>query len=713
MAFFKTIESENKMRPYWLACLASALLAAAAIFPAWIKRPAQNLDLDLGDEKIVYSLERTVFRFDFLDASEELRCPGQSCPLAPANNSEQLRFGRAPVANFLSLITEQGLNKTMYIRWDIQAPKIAEKVGDLVAFDFYGLVGDRYRFFVNGIEVSSGDGRQSLAPIVFASPVAAGERLTFGFEISAGRHLTPGLVNIAQPFLSRPSIAAKLRSYYRAKDEITLLPLATTNTLIAMLAAIGAIFTPFYRELIAFSLLVTSLNVRRLLLNGVVDYNSFFGLDAVVLDSIARALAFSMLWAFWRLYFRSKSKLALVPVFTYLALIPLFLASVLSNELAKITIGFAKYTDIHFALAFIAGIGFSFVSFRESKRHHWTAFRKNVCLFYAIASAVLAVTFVVRFLILSGNLEQSTLIHFAGFLEFARLALVGFTILSGVTIFMEWAIIVRDRQVVLKKFGRMVDPRLMNEIIRGPEQRSERLERVTVMVVDLRAFTELCEKYDPEIVMEALNQYLSLVTAIVRSHGGVVDKFVGDSVVAYWGAPSRGENDEISAVRAAVDVRVSLVALNRERIRKQSFPLSVGIGLHCGAAIFGPVGAIDRVDYTVIGGAINIASRLQSLTKAHDFDILVSDNLYQLTTASAFVEEIGPVKIRGIEQMISIHKLIGVDMGERGFVIGSQSLESSYLGRSPGKLAKPQSILPLARPADFSAITDEDDEQAA
>jgi class 3 adenylate cyclase len=420
-----------------------------------------------------------------------------------------------------------------------------------------------------------------------------------------------------------------------------------------------------------------------------------------------------MLWAFWRLYFRSKSKLALVPVFTYLALIPLFLASVLSNELAKITIGFAKYTDIHFALAFIAGIGFSFVSFRESKRHHWTAFRKNVCLFYAIASAVLAVTFVVRFLILSGNLEQSTLIHFAGFLEFARLALVGFTILSGVAIFMEWAIIVRDRQVVLKKFGRMVDPRLMNEIIRGPEQRSERLERVTVMVVDLRAFTELCEKYDPEIVMEALNQYLSLVTAIVRSHGGVVDKFVGDSVVAYWGAPSRGENDEISAVRAAVDVRVSLVALNRERIRKQSFPLSVGIGLHCGAAIFGPVGAIDRVDYTVIGGAINIASRLQSLTKAHDFDILVSDNLYQLTTASAFVEEIGPVKIRGIAQMISIHKLIGVDMGERGFVIGSQSLESSYLGRSPGKLAKPQSILPLARPADFSAITDEDDEQAA
>jgi hypothetical protein len=106
------------------------------------------------------------------------------------------------------------------------------------------------------------------------------------------------------------------------------------------------------------------------------------------------------------------------------------------------------------------------------------------------------------------------------------------------------------------------------------------------------------------------------------------------------------------------------------------------------------VGAIDRVDYTVIGGAINIASRLQSLTKAYDFDILVSNNLYQFSTASDFVEEIGPVKIRGIEQMISIHKLIGVDMGERGFVIGSQSLESSYLGRSPGKLAKPHSILP-------------------
>lgn len=713
MSLNKTTEAENSVRPYWLACAASALLACAVIFPAWIQRPAQNLDLDLGDEKIVYSLERSVFRYDFIEGAFGSQCPGSDCPLAPGDQNNKLSFERAPVANFLSLITDKGLNKTMYIRWDMQAPKIVEKVGDPVAFDFYGLVGDHYRFFVNGVEISSGAAKQSLPAIIFASPVLPGEHLTLGFEISVGRHLTPGLVNIAQPFLSRPSIAAKLRSYYRAKDEIALLPLATTNTLIAILAAIGAIFTPFYRELIAFSLLVTSLNVRRLHLNGVVDYNSYFGVDGVVLDSIARAFAFAMLWAFWRLCFRSRSKAALIPVFAYLSLIPVFIASAFIDDFAKISAIFAKYTDIQFAAAFIAGMVFAFRSYAESGKSHWAVFRRNVCMFFALTNLLLSITFLARFIILYGDLGQATLIHFAGFLEFARLSLPGFTIFSGIAIFLEWAIIVRDRQIVLQKFGRVVDPRLVNEIIRGPDQRSERIDRVTAMVVDLRGFTELCEKHEPEVVTKALNQYLSLVTSVVRSHGGVVDKFVGDSVVAYWGAPTRGERDEVSAVRAAVDIRASLAALNRERISFGAFPLTVGVGLHCGPAIFGPVGAIDRVDYTVIGGAINIASRLQSLTKSYDFDILVSDSLYRLIASAAFVEEIGPVKLRGLREMVSVHKLIGVHMEERGFVIGSQALESYYLSRSPGKLDKPQSILPLALRSEFSASSDEDDEQAA
>ena len=709
----KATEIGRSVGLYWLAGVASAFLAGAAISPAWIQRPAQTLDLDLGDEKIVYSLERTVFRYDFIEESGVSACPGIDCPLSPGNAPSQLTSQRAPVANFLSLITERGINKTMYIRWDIVVPKIVEREGDPLAFDFYGLVGDDYRFFVNGVQVSAGKAMQSLPPIVFTSPVAAGERLTFGFEITVGRHLTPGLVNIAQPFLSRPSIAAKLRSYYRAKDEIALLPLATTNTLIAILAALGAVFTPFFRELIAFSLLVTSLNVRRLLLNGVVDYNAYFGVDALVLDSVARAIAFSMLWAFWRLYFRTKEKWTLIPVFGYLGLVPLFLASLLMDDFSQVSVVFAKYTDIHFALAFLAGVGFSLNSYRESSRSQWASFRKNLCLIFSIVNVLLFATFIARFLILSGELQQVTLIKFAGFLEFARLSLPGFTILAGMAIFMEWAIIVRDRQTVLQKFGRVVDPRLINEIIRGPEQRSERLDKVTVMLVDLRSFTELCEKHDPEVVTKALNQYLSVVTSVVRQHNGVVDKFVGDAVVAYWGAPTRGETDEVSAVQAALDVRLGLRALNEERERLGMFTLSVGIGLHCGAAIFGPVGAIDRVDYTLIGGAINVASRLQSLTKSYEFDILLSDNLYQFVAGSVFVEELGPVKIKGIGQSIILHKLIGVETVDRGFIIGSRDLEAHYLARSPGKIPGSYALVPMGSTPDFMVAIDEKDEQAA
>lgn len=711
--FFKSILVVVTSKPHWLACFTAVFMAGAAMFPAWIQRPSQNLDLDMGDDEVVVSLERTAFRYDFVVPEKSGECPGSSCLLNPSSSAQQLKLHRAPISNFLSLITEKGLNKLMYIRWDLTTPNIVRNVGDLVAFDFYGMVGDQYRFFVNGVEIQSGIISQQMQPIVFSSPSLPGEVLTLGFEIDVGSHLTPGLVNIAQPFLSRPSLAPKLRNYYRAKDKVALLPLAVSNTLIAILAAVGAVFTPFFLELIVFSLFVTGLNVRRLLLNGLVDYNTFFGVDAIVMDSVARAAIFATLWAFWRLYFRSQSKLALVPVLAYIGLLPFFVGSVFIQEFAFIVIVFAKYTDIHFAAAFMAGAFMAISSRRKSARNSWAIFRRRVCLLFAVANFILCATFLSRFFILFGELDQQTLLQFSGFLEFARQSLPAFTTLSGLAIFLEWAIIVRDRQTVLQKFGRVVDPRLINEIIRGPEQSSKRLEKVTVMVVDLRGFTELCERFEPDFVTKSLNQYLSLVTRVVRRHGGVVDKFVGDSVVAYWGAPSPGDKDEISAVRAAVEVRASLELLNEERRLERAHGLSIGIGLHCGTAIFGPVGATDRVDYTVIGEAINIASRVQTLTKSFDFDILLTERLYNMVAEQTLVEDVGHVKVKGVEQLICLHRLIGVEMTGSDFLVGKKSIERDYLGRSPGRLQKAENTILNSSLSDQPNANSQADELAA
>jgi class 3 adenylate cyclase len=147
---------------------------------------------------------------------------------------------------------------------------------------------------------------------------------------------------------------------------------------------------------------------------------------------------------------------------------------------------------------------------------------------------------------------------------------------------------------------------------------------VTVLFCDLRDFTPICEALPAPVVVALLNTFLERMVDVVFAHGGTLDKYLGDGLMAYFGAPVAQADHAARAVQCAVAMRSALAALNSERARDGASPLRMGIGIHSGPVVLGDIGAARRRDYTVVGDAVNVAARLQELTKAEGVDVLVS-----------------------------------------------------------------------------------------
>ena len=150
---------------------------------------------------------------------------------------------------------------------------------------------------------------------------------------------------------------------------------------------------------------------------------------------------------------------------------------------------------------------------------------------------------------------------------------------------------------------------------------------VTVLFSDLRGFTTLSERLTPTQVAELLHRYFTPMTRIIVSHLGTLDKFIGDAVMAFWNAPLEVPDHPARAVRAALDMTERLARLNEEFRRDFGFAVASGIGLHRGRVRVGNFGSEDLFDYTVIGDAVNLASRLESLTKFYGVHAIASEDI--------------------------------------------------------------------------------------
>lgn len=172
-------------------------------------------------------------------------------------------------------------------------------------------------------------------------------------------------------------------------------------------------------------------------------------------------------------------------------------------------------------------------------------------------------------------------------------------------------------------------------------------QRVTVMFTDIRGFTSMSEELSPEEVVAFLNSYFSRMVGIVFAHEGMLDKYIGDGLMAVFGAPIPQEDHALRAVKAALQMREELARLNDELRSQGRSPLSIGIGLHTGECIIGNIGSADRLDYTAIGDTVNTASRIEGLTKTHGVDLLISSETYSEVAAQVEAERLPAVPLRG------------------------------------------------------------------
>jgi adenylate cyclase len=219
----------------------------------------------------------------------------------------------------------------------------------------------------------------------------------------------------------------------------------------------------------------------------------------------------------------------------------------------------------------------------------------------------------------------------------------------------------RAKRRVRELFGRYVSPEVVRRLAEEPSSIRLGGERVTLTLLfsDIRGFTSMSERLPAERVVEVLNEYLEAMTAIVFRHGGTLDKFIGDAVMAFWGAPIPTPDHARRAVEAGLEMRVALAELNeRWAARGTPVDLRIGIGIHTGEAIVGNIGSLSRkLDYTAIGDTVNLTSRLEGLTKELDTDLLVSDATRAAAGDAFEYHPLGEVQVKGKEQSVRVHTL--------------------------------------------------------
>jgi adenylate cyclase len=230
------------------------------------------------------------------------------------------------------------------------------------------------------------------------------------------------------------------------------------------------------------------------------------------------------------------------------------------------------------------------------------------------------------------------------------------TILSSGTFVISYRYFVEERKArdIRRMFSSYVTERVVNELIRNPDMArlgGERRE-ITVLFSDIRGFTTFSEKNEPEDVVSMLNEYLGAMTEVIFRWEGTLDKFIGDAIVVFWGAPMAQENQAELSLRCALHMLKRLEELQQKWISEGKEPLDVGIGINSGEVLVGNIGAEGKkMDYTVIGDHVNLGARVESLTRKYDCRVLVTEFTFEKVRELIQKGSFGHLSIKGLEKV--------------------------------------------------------------
>jgi adenylate cyclase len=222
----------------------------------------------------------------------------------------------------------------------------------------------------------------------------------------------------------------------------------------------------------------------------------------------------------------------------------------------------------------------------------------------------------------------------------------------------------RAKRKARETFSRFLAPAMVEQVLarEGPLELGGEKRDLTVLFCDIRGFTTLSERLDPKVLLEVLNEYLTPMTDIIVSeHKGTLDKYIGDAIMAFWGAPQDLPDHPFEACRAALAMLRKLEDLRRRWSEAGLPDIDVGIGINTGPMSVGFVGSQDRFyNYTVLGDAVNLASRLEGANKEYGTRILLSQATLERVKGRVVAREVDSVRVRGKREPVVVHELVGL-----------------------------------------------------
>jgi adenylate cyclase len=218
--------------------------------------------------------------------------------------------------------------------------------------------------------------------------------------------------------------------------------------------------------------------------------------------------------------------------------------------------------------------------------------------------------------------------------------------------------------VMRERFRRLLSPAIAEQVLSGhlEVKKGGELRETTVLFADIRGFTAMSEAYEPQVVVDALNEYFERMVEIVFRYEGTLDKFIGDEMMVLFGSPVAHRDDPIRAVRAALEMQQALSAINERHAVRDLPPFEIGIGINTGEVVAGYIGSSQALEYTVIGDPVNTASRLCSLAKPRQ--TLISEGTVQKLGNAFELGELPAEQVKGKAQPIRVFELLGRSAGE-------------------------------------------------
>lgn len=240
----------------------------------------------------------------------------------------------------------------------------------------------------------------------------------------------------------------------------------------------------------------------------------------------------------------------------------------------------------------------------------------------------------------------------------------------------------KDKKKIKKMLGQYVSPAILTSVLDKGSQgvltaEVGSRERLTILFSDIRGFTSISEAVEAEKVVEVLNGYLSGMVDVIFKHEGTLDKFIGDAIMAFWGAPVRVNDHGKRAVTAAMEMISQLELFNETVKAKGLSPLAIGVGINTGEVILGNIGSEKKLDYTVIGDNVNLASRMEGLTKEYGCPVLITETTYEEVKDEIPCRVVDLVRVKGKKKGIKIFEPFAVLPSSATGDSGSKLLEIS------------------------------------